>query len=854
MKEKKSKADCKSCPLYNQHRVLADTNCKDVRDAEIVILAEAPASEEIKQNKPLVGKAGKIFRKAFEISELDKEKYFISNVVLCSNIQDNKTINPPQEAIDLCKANWQNFIEIIKPKIIILLGSIPLNIFKITDLSVTKAQGNTFDYNGIDVVVNTHPSYVSRKGGLDSDEGKKFIDVFKNVKSRFIKKDVILEDNIEDDIIINSDDGNIHSFKLPSWCYSEDMCKIDIQHIKEKNTILYIFRNKDGEKIFHKTSASPYYFYVTNGDLLNSPMLELESNVNIAKESKHSLKKYVNQTVYEGDIRTELKHSIDYYYNRKTPEIELDLKVLFFDIEIYSEGDRTFPDPKIAPKPINAISFKMDSNKTYLFLLKSKNMDKSQIIFNREDVVIKLFDTEKDLLKNFANAVRKINPDIIAGWNSNYFDIPTIYNRCLKNKVNPNLFSPVGLIHVNPLYPRETNFYGMYSLDMLDLYKELSTSVEESYSLENISQKHLGRGKIEHKESLDGLYESNINKFIEYSITDTDLLYDLNKKLGHIDLKFELIRICSSSWKASESTTGLVDPLCIGYAKNKNLVCKNAIRKGTEQEYNIPGAYVKSPKSGLYSYIVDLDFSSLYPSIIRSCNIGPNTYIARIRDDVENRLYYDKKNKTEENYFNKIAFNYTYKNYEDIPDKIYLELNPMNRNHETVEMSLDEFSKFLSDNDAILTCVGTIFKGHKKEKSFFNDILEFLLNSRKKYKKMLGEATEEKNEKLRQKYECIQYSYKILANSLYGVLANSAFRFYNTDMGKTITLTGQELVKFSGYHLGTYLKTNNKKIDKDFIYDYDKKDISYIIYQDTDSIFLDIHQYLIDKGKISWTT
>ena len=71
MKEKKSKADCKSCPLYDQKRVIADTNCDNVKDVDLMILAEAPASEEIKQNKPLVGKSGKILKmpKLFEFME-----------------------------------------------------------------------------------------------------------------------------------------------------------------------------------------------------------------------------------------------------------------------------------------------------------------------------------------------------------------------------------------------------------------------------------------------------------------------------------------------------------------------------------------------------------------------------------------------------------------------------------------------------------------------------------------------------------------------------------------------------------------------------------------------------------------
>ena len=72
-------SNCDECPLIDQQIVIGETNCEnDLSKVDILILAEAPALEEVKLKRPLVGTAGKIFREAFSLSQLDKENHFIS--------------------------------------------------------------------------------------------------------------------------------------------------------------------------------------------------------------------------------------------------------------------------------------------------------------------------------------------------------------------------------------------------------------------------------------------------------------------------------------------------------------------------------------------------------------------------------------------------------------------------------------------------------------------------------------------------------------------------------------------------------------------------------------------------------
>ena len=852
---------CRNCPLYNQGQVIGETNCEDdITKVDLLILGEAPASEELKQNRPLVGVAGKIFREVFETLKLNEEKYFISNVVLCANIEKGRTNNPPPDAVQYCKPNWQTLIDTINPKITIIMGTIPMTSFDIATDGIVKRRGKIYRYKNHKVLLTCHPSFVKRNGGLSTEHGNNFINDFRMAKD-------ILSPKKEIDIPLpdGSDDGGIFTIKLPSWCYSKDICLVDIQTMNHTKEVLYIFKNIKGEKIFHKVPDNIRYFYGVTGDIKNSPMLLSVDDVDLfVNENKNNLHK---KALYESDVRTEIKHSIDYHFNREFEEPNIPPSIMFFDIEVYLDGSREFPDPKEgSKKPINSISFKMKGRKTYVLINKLSKMDKTKVDLNEfkdKDIIVKFYKNEKSLLQDFCKAIKFHKPDLLAGWNSTDFDIPTIYNRMRKKGLDPGLLSPIGHTFINPLKYGEIYIYGTYALDMMELFKEVSQKgVEESYKLDAIAQKYLNYGKVQYDITLDHMFENDINKFIEYSSRDTEILDALDDELGHISLKAELVRICASTWKVTEITSGQIDPLCISYAKKKDMVCRDSLCEKPEN-VSMPGAFVKKPDPGLHSYVIDLDFSSLYPSIVRSCNIGPNTFVARMIDDEKQRLYFSTKdrnhvlNKKKEwqkvPYMNGDAFKWIYNRSEYINSgkKIILELNPIYETKKKISLTPNEFEKYLKDNDAIITVSGTIFKGHKKELSFFNEILSYLMNSRKKYKDMMKNAKKNNDDSLTQKYDCVQMAYKILANSLYGVLANYAFRFYNIDMAKTITLTGQELVKFSGYHLGKYMINNNdKEIESDFIFDYNDKNINLLIYQDTDSLFVDMGEYLIKQGKL----
>lgn len=817
--------NCRECPLIDQPMIIGETTCgEDLSKTEVLILAEAPAGAEVKKGRPLVGSSGKIFRKAFITSKLNTVPYTISNVVLCSNLQmvngRMKTFNPPKEAILCCRSNWEKLIEITAPKFIFIMGGTSMGVFGFGETGILKLNGNYFDYKGTPVLLTVHPSYILQNGGLNTEVGKKFVSDMDGLYNKIMGNKPTI--NIKGLKSLTKP----HHYKYPEWLFGDDVSLIDVQRYQDRNEVNFIFRDKNGIKKYHSVPDSKYYYYTYDVPLGSSPMTTMIDTVSLVVGEPSSSKEVGH---YESDVRTELKHSIDYYYQRnerQVPEANIPIKTMYFDIEVYNQGYKGFPDPRKALRPICAISFKIMGGITNVWIAKLKNMDSSGIDVGKK-FKVKFFENEGKLLSAFCKKVIEEDPSLLTGWNIAGFDIPTILGRMKNHHIPLQNISPIRKVYYNNR--RYGDFYigGIPCIDQLELYKSLTYSIEPTYKLSAIAQKHLGKDKVAYEGTLDRVYEEDLSLFVEYSGTDTDLLFELEEKLGHISLRNELKRLCSSTWKSAETTTGLIDPLVLSYAKNANIVCRDAINIKTDDK--IPGAYVRDPIPGLHSWLVDFDYTSLYPSIICSLNLGPNTLVAKIDRDA--------------------AIAHIYNQTKRVKPELDITYNPLMENSQSETIEYSKFKRWMEDNRYIIASSGCIFKSHKEEISFFYKILRYLLDSRVQYKTQMKQA-KAKGDSHKDEfkyYKNVQEAYKIIANSLYGVLANTGFRFFSHDLAKTITLTGQEAIKFIGYHVGHYMKNGTRNIDPYFLDDFDQKEVPYLLYTDTDSIFIQMGEYLIDQ-------
>jgi DNA polymerase elongation subunit (family B) len=190
------------------------------------------------------------------------------------------------------------------------------------------------------------------------------------------------------------------------------------------------------------------------------------------------------------------------------------------------------------------------------------------------------------------------------------------------------------------------------------LFKKYVTKQEPSYALGAIGTKYVKLGKIEYYGSLDKLFKEDVQKFIEYNIRDVEILVKLEEKMKFIDLTVTVGHLCHTTYDNIYYSTALNDGAILTYLKRKNIVSPNKpttsnpklaglSRKKAEIDYKAgritkeqydevielseyAGGYLKDPEPGLYEWVIDLDFTSLYPSIIRSLNIGIETLVGRI--------------------------------------------------------------------------------------------------------------------------------------------------------------------------------------------------------------------------------
>jgi DNA polymerase elongation subunit (family B) len=277
-----------------------------------------------------------------------------------------------------------------------------------------------------------------------------------------------------------------------------------------------------------------------------------------------------------------------------------------------------------------------------------------------------------------------------------------------------------------------------------------------------------------------------------------------------MDEKLQFIELCRAICHAGfvpyedyMFSSKYLEGACLAYLKKKGLVAPNkpkdrkekmqALRDNNEEKFI--GAYVKEPIVGKYDWIYDLDLTSLYPSIIMTLNISPETKIGKI------------SNWEPEEWVRGINKNYTIVGKDD-----------------TYEYSSSELQDVIKDSNLGVAANGVLYNQDKP--GLIADILDTWFKQRvefRKLEKQYGEAGDTEKYEFYAKRQLVQ---KILLNSMYGVLGLPAFRFYDIDNAEAVTITGQTVIKKTAEMANIkYWKELGTKED-------------YNVYIDTDSIYM----------------
>jgi len=524
-------------------------------------------------------------------------------------------------------------------------------------------------------------------------------------------------------------------------------------------------------------------------------------------------------SVYEKDVDINLRILLDLYKDEDEPASYQNK--LFFDIEAEMGGAINLEYCQSAPSRITAVAMYDFNLKEYsAFILDDTATMKESL---KDNVRVIPCHTETGLLMKVIDKWKEIDPTIITGWNIDNFDVPYMYNRMKKllGERKANELSPIGIVKFDDFDTKMPyKIAGVNSLDYMRLYKKFIPKQQPSYGLDFIGKKEVGRGKIQYEGSLDKLFREDIDKFIEYNINDVSIIVDLDEKRKFIDLAVMVAHLGHVPYHYVYQTSRVVEGAIMTYLKRKDIVSPNKPttmnpelklkmkEDSDEDDEKFPGAYVKDPIPGLYSWNVDCDLESLYPSIIRTLNIGTESYIGRILTQENTEIdwgLFDLKKK-------------------DPDTRISLE-DPSGR---IKEIKIKDLIRTIEKNDILISPNGAMFS--QDSMSIICEVVTDWFFKRKEYKQTMikyGKAGDKAKELF---YDLYQQVMKVFLNSIYGALGLPSFRYTDSKdiLAIAVTLTGRSVNMSSMDYVNDHYNT---EMDTD---------LDLIIMGDTDSIFVSV--------------
>ena len=398
------------------------------------------------------------------------------------------------------------------------------------------------------------------------------------------------------------------------------------------DSIIIRGRDEHGKRYEQRINHFQPYFYVPRqnivGETYYSLFGEKLQRITCVNQKDYRDNKKLYKNTYEADVPSTTRYLIDNYY--QTGIESETIRICFFDIE--TDG---IPNISKADTMITSIAaYDNFRNLYYCFTVapdgkvsKNKYTRKIQFDGNEVEARVFMFTTEKEMLNKFLTFVQQLDFDLFLAWNGDRFDYPYLFNRMKALRINPRLLSPI---------KQMSKGYGNMAdkprcriwLDLMVCYRKLSTQEMESYSLEYISQKELGVGKIEHQEKFQDFWRNNLDKFIDYNIKDVYLMVKIEESKGIVKYFDTIRRFTFCSWYDVFYNSKVLDCFFLLKAKEYGIVLPTT-RKQKDYE-KITGAIVITPTVGVHQNVAVGDVRSLYPTAILTCNMSPETIVTDV--------------------------------------------------------------------------------------------------------------------------------------------------------------------------------------------------------------------------------
>lgn len=560
-------------------------------------------------------------------------------------------------------------------------------------------------------------------------------------------------------------------------------------NVKKLGNYLYVRGYEDGVRFRDRIEYQPSLFIKSKESsqykTLQGEYLK-EINPGNMRDTFKFIERYKDVDNFEifGDISP-----VNQYISENYPEETIDFdinKIKIYVIDIETTSTYGFPNVEQVREEVLLITIQdFTTKKTYTWGSRpfSEKVENNTYFECSNEI---------DLLDKFLRFWESDPPDVITGFNCEFFDIPYLLRRIatVMSEADAKRFSIWKSLRERKVLVEKTNreeyvydVAGISCLDFLALFKKFSGRKLENNRLETISQEILGETKLDHSqyETFAEFYTKDFNTFTRYNIVDCELISKLEDHLGLIGLAIAMAFDSRVNFEDVFFQSRMWDSIIYNFLRRENICIpqrKEVIRK-TEK---FKGAYVKPTLTGKFNYVVTYDVNSLYPSIIRTCNISPETLIPQRNLDV------------------------------------------------SIESILS--GGFNNTTEYSVCANGSMYS--RSFQGFLPKIMEKLYNDRARYKKMmLAAKTEyEKNpsEEVKKKitvYNNYQNVKKTCLNSAFGTLGCEFFRYYDLRNAEAITYTGQAIIRWLEQRMNAFL---NKVAGTD--------NFDFVIAMDTDSVMI----------------
>jgi DNA polymerase-2 len=243
---------------------------------------------------------------------------------------------------------------------------------------------------------------------------------------------------------------------------------------------------------------------------------------------------------------------------------------------------------------------------------------------------------ERAALDTFCARVMQFDPDVLTGWNVVDFDL-SVLQRVAARLNHPfflgrepgaiRLRAPTGYFGSGQAF-----IPGRLALDGIDLLRGAFVRMDE-YSLDAVAREVLGEGKAVAGDVRDRIseilhnYRHDLSAFALYARTDARLAFDIVARLNLVQLSFARSRLTGMTPDRVAASIASFDFLYLTELKLRDIVAPSVRDGAARNDAAQQGGHVLEPVSGLHRDVWVFDFKSLYPSIIRTFNIDPLSYV-----------------------------------------------------------------------------------------------------------------------------------------------------------------------------------------------------------------------------------